>query len=179
MSSTSHPARDDASAPGAGPAYALADAALLAQCDMDTCSSHGPGGQHRNKTESAVRLRHQPSGAVAQCQDHRERGQNRAEALRRLRIRLATIERGRADPAWIDPYRRGRQLTLGANARDFPLVAACALDALATATGILSVAAAALAVSSSQLAHLLTADKEVLQAANKIRSEHGHGELHG
>lgn len=176
---TMNTAADGRPVPRPPAAYALADNLLLAQCDIDTCSSHGPGGQHRNKTENAVRLRHRPSGAVAQCQDHRERGRNREDALRRLRIRLATLERGAADPAWLAPYRRGRQVALGANARDFPLVAALALDALEAAHGILAVAAEALLVSSSQLAHLLTADKEVLQAANRIRAGHGHGHLHG
>ncbi|KAF3342065.1 Peptide chain release factor 2 [Carex littledalei] len=43
-----------------------ADDELMAQCEMDTYKSTGPGGQHRNKRETAVRLKHLPSGIVAQ-----------------------------------------------------------------------------------------------------------------
>jgi protein subunit release factor B len=161
------------------PSYAATDEALLAACEITSSSSHGPGGQHRNKTESAVRLRHRPSGEVAQCEAHRERGRNRDDALRRLRIRLAIAERGQSDPAWLEPYRRGRQLAAGANAREFPLIAACCLDALAAAEGRLSEAAAALALSSTQLAKLLVADKEVHQAANRLREERGLGAIRG
>src|SRR4051812_29521997 len=123
------------------PSYSKTDDALLAECDITTSSSHGPGGQHRNKTESAVRLRHRTSGLVAQCEDHRERGRNRVDAVRRLRLRLVIAERGAADPKWLDPYRKGRQIALGAAARDYPLVAACCLDALSSAAGSLPSAA--------------------------------------
>lgn len=160
-------------------AYAVSDDALLAQCDMTSCSSHGPGGQHRNKTESAVRLRHRPSGETSQCEAHREKPRNRDEALRRLRIRLAIATRGVSDPAWLEPYRRGRQLAIGGNGREFPLVAACILDALATASGSLAEAAASLGLSSSQLVKLLASDKEVLQAGTRIRAEHGLGPIRG
>jgi ribosome-associated protein len=67
----------------------LSDDALLAQCDVQVHRAGGPGGQHRNKTETAVRLVHRTSGLVAEGKDQRSRTQNLAAALQRLREKLA------------------------------------------------------------------------------------------
>lgn len=160
-----------------GSAYVLSDADLLAQCDATSSSTHSPGGQHRNKAESAVRLRHRPSGLVAQCEGNRDRADNRAEALRRLRIRLALHDRGGADPRWLDAHRHGNGLAIGPDDDDFARVVACALDALAAAGGQLGEAARVLGLSSSQLGKILGSDKEVLHAANQIRGASGLGAL--
>ena len=157
--------------------YALTDAGLLAQCRIDTFRAGGPGGQHTNRTESAVRITHLASSVVTQSQDHRDRARNQADALRRLRLRLALTIRGVSQPTWLETYRRGRQLVLGANAQHYHLVVAVALDALDRHSGILSEAAAELAVSSSQFTKLLTADKEVHAAANTVRAQHGQGTI--
>src|SRR5437868_8206379 len=67
---------------------ALTDAQLLAQCEVDTYRASGPGGQKRNKTSSAVRLRHPPSGLLVIAEESRSQHENRARALRRLRQAL-------------------------------------------------------------------------------------------
>lgn len=67
----------------------MSDDALLAQCDVQVHRAGGPGGQHRNKTETAVRLVHRPTGLVAEGKDQRSRTQNLAAALQRLREKLA------------------------------------------------------------------------------------------
>src|SRR2546423_6385096 len=66
----------------------LSDPQLLAQCDVDTYRASGPGGQKRNKTSSAVRLRHGPSGLIGIAEESRSQHENRARALRRLRQAL-------------------------------------------------------------------------------------------
>ncbi len=62
---------------------------LLAECVVTTFRASGPGGQHRNKRESAVRLRHRPTGIVVVASERRSQHQNRAVALERLAARLA------------------------------------------------------------------------------------------
>src|SRR5262250_1573590 len=66
----------------------LSDAQLLAQCEVDTYRASGPGGQKRNKTSSAVRLRHPPSGLIVIAEESRSQHENRARALRRMRQAL-------------------------------------------------------------------------------------------
>src|SRR5262245_53804829 len=63
----------------------LSDAQLLTQCDIDTYRASGPGGQKRNKTSSAVRLRHGPTSLCVIAEESRSQHENKARALRRLR----------------------------------------------------------------------------------------------
>src|SRR5436309_7703082 len=66
----------------------LIDEQLLNQCKVDTYRASGPGGQKRNKTSSAVRLRHPPSGLIVIAEESRSQHENRVRALRRLRQAL-------------------------------------------------------------------------------------------
>ena len=70
---------------------ALDDDKLWAECDVDLFVASGPGGQHRNKTESAVRLTHRPSGIVVTATERRSQLQNRLVALTRLREKLEPL----------------------------------------------------------------------------------------
>lgn len=69
------------------------DDALLAECDVDTFRSGGKGGQHANKTESAVRLRHRPTGLVVTSQQERSQHRNKQLALDELRRRIERMNR--------------------------------------------------------------------------------------
>jgi protein subunit release factor B len=73
--------------------YALpeSEAALLAECDVDVFRSSGPGGQGVNTTDSAVRLKHRPSGVVVVCRQERSQHRNKSLCLERLRARLERL----------------------------------------------------------------------------------------
>jgi protein subunit release factor B len=69
--------------------------ALERECDIEFSRASGPGGQHRNKTETAVRVIHRPSGVVAIASERRSQSRNRTLALKRLAAKLTAIERKR------------------------------------------------------------------------------------
>lgn len=69
----------------------LSNEELLAECDVETYRSSGRGGQHVNTTESAVRLRHRPTGTVATSQQERSQYRNKTVCLQNLRRKLERL----------------------------------------------------------------------------------------
>lgn len=92
---------------------ALDDAALLAECEETFFTAGGPGGQHRNKTESGVRLLHAPTGLSVTATERRSQARNRSAALERLRLRLEALGRHPKPRHATRPTRASRERRLG------------------------------------------------------------------
>lgn len=165
---------------------ALDDAALLRQCEVDTYRASGPGGQKRNKTSSAVRLRHSPSGVMVIAEESRSQHENKARALRRLRRAIA-LEVRRDDLLESDVaistvrefVTREGAISVSVRSPDFARVVAHVLDLLAFCGGGLQLAAERLCVTTSQLSKWLVKDGKVLATVNQIRAAHNLKPIRG
>jgi RF-1 domain len=160
----------------------LTDPQLLAQCDVDTYRASGPGGQKRNKTSSAVRLRHGPTGCLVIAEESRSQHENKAKALKRLRQALylhlrddlagATAESVASHPELVGAVLDGR-LPGTAKSPHFWSAAGVALDLLVATQGQVRTAAELLGVSTAHLVDFLRLDPKVWQEANHLRAAAG------
>ncbi|MCA9771264.1 MAG: peptide chain release factor-like protein [Myxococcales bacterium] len=105
--------------PGSVPVPPLPESlrALREECDVEFTRASGPGGQHRNRSETAVRLRHRPTGLVAQASERRSQYQNLRAALERLEEMLAARLRVRRPRVPTKKTRSAREKTLEAKHR--------------------------------------------------------------
>jgi hypothetical protein len=164
---------------------ALSDAQLLGQCDVDTYRASGPGGQKRNKTSSAVRLRHGPSGLIVIAEESRSQHENKAKALRRLRQALylklreemaSEVLHAQKIAALADyaPARSGDgRLHLGRKDPRFWPAVGVVLDVLEARQARVGEAAELLGISTGNLIDFLSTDPKVWEQANILRTRFG------
>lgn len=162
----------------------LNDAQLLSQCEVDTYRASGPGGQKRNKTSSAVRLRHLPSGLIVIAEESRSQHENKAKAQKRLRqafylkIREPAPAQGLLDkPELVQAKTPGGRLDLGRKDPRFWPTAGLALDVLEINEGRVSAAAEQMGISTGNLIDFLQVEPKVWEQVNQMRVRFGHKKL--
>ncbi len=170
---------------------ALTDEQLLAQCEVDTYRASGPGGQKRNKTSSAVRIRHPASGLLVIAEESRSQHENRARALRRLRQALYLKLRETILPEHLTPEKvqqhpdlrparnaEGR-LVLGVRDGRFWPAVGIVLDVLEAVQGRVSEAAELLGLSTGNLISFLETEPKVWEQVQHLRVHFGLKPLRG
>lgn len=154
----------------------LGDDQLLAQCDIRFMRRSGPGGQNRNKVETAVILHHRPTGLQAEANERRSQNENREAALFRLRVRMALEIRlpaaAQPSPLWRSRCRGGR-IKVNPEHADVPSLLAEALDNLASHQMDTKATAEALGCTATQLVHLLKIEPQALALLNQHRASIG------
>lgn len=151
---------------------------LQRDCAVTHTKGSGPGGQHRNKVQTAVVLKHQPTGLTGQASDSRSQVQNQAAALFRLRLRLALELRleleqlPSASALWRSRCDKAGRLKVNEAHADFPSLLSEALDCI-WYTKDVKEAAAALGVSNSQLLKLLKQERRAFEFVNALRASQG------
>ncbi len=155
---------------------------LLRQCEVRRSRASGPGGQNRNKVETAITLTHQATGITASATERRSQIENQREALFRLRVNLALSVRCEIDPVagpgelWRSRTGGGK-INLNPEHQDFPAMLAQAMDAVAALKWDLSRAGAFLAVTASQLVKLFKEEPRALKQVNEQRQTLGLSKL--
>lgn len=150
----------------------MEDDVLLRHCREECFRASGPGGQHRNKTDSAVRLSVMDGAVMAVCSEHRSQHRNRSEALRRLRIALAMELRLPVLGAAPDkPLKEAWKL--GRKDRRYAAFIAQLLDVLAYYDWAVGAAAETLGTSTGKLIRTLSRDPQLWNVVNQSRAKLG------
>jgi hypothetical protein len=155
---------------------AWADEKILADCRWEAFRASGPGGQKRNKTSSAIRLVHEPTGIAAIANESRSQQDNRKSALRRLRHRMTLMLRevvgpdGFSAPAWFTELCRGGRLSVPGRSENYLPAMGLVLDVLAAKDWSVSEAAAMLGLTTGTLVRFLQRDDKLLAHVNEMRS---------
>jgi hypothetical protein len=153
----------------------LDDEQLRKQCTMDKGRGSGPGGQHRNKVETLVELRHDSTGIEVHAGERRSAQENFRVAMRRLRLALAIGVRtgvpiGEIGSALWRSRVRGGKISCNPEHADYPSLLAEALDVLASANWDTRKAALRLGCTATQLVRLVQEHPPAMLMVNRERA---------
>ena len=157
------------------------DDAMRRDCRWEAFRGPGPGGQKRNKTSSAVRVTHGPSGLSALAGESRSQARNRAKALERLKHKMAVELRrpvkldGFQPPSWL----ANGSAKLDRRRENYLAALGLVLDVVAAAGGSVSDGARYLGVSTANLVDFLQRDGQALSYVNRMRALAGLRSLRG
>lgn len=158
---------------------------LIKELQFEATRSSGPGGQHRNRVATAIRITHLATGITAMATEKRSQLENKVEALFRMRVKLAILVRSDlTDDDFIPPgaYKpsglwmkrlKGSKMKVNPKHSDFPALLAEVLDRLNLEKDDLGRTATAFRISNSQLVKFLAVDPAVLHALNERRKSKG------
>jgi hypothetical protein len=158
---------------------AMPDDVLLKQCQITFGRTRGPGGQNRNKVETAVTVTHLPTGIDGFASERRKQYENRLKAVKRLRLKLATHLRVAVHPQRHQPSelwrrrRQGPQMSVNPDNKDYPGLLAEALDVIYARKFDVAGAAGVLGITMSQLAKLVRHEKHAFTLVNQGRIDRG------
>lgn len=162
---------------------AIPDEELLKHCEIGFGRVRGPGGQNRNKVETAVTITHKPTGIDGFASERRKQYENRLNAIKRLRLNLAlkvrtqvNAQRHRPSELW-QQRRQGEKMSINPHHRDYPALLAEALDVIYARRFDVAGAAGLLGITMSQLAKLIRHDKHAFALVNQGRTDVGLPEL--
>jgi hypothetical protein len=157
----------------------LSDDQILKICRLDVHRGSGPGGQKRNKTSNAFRLTHEPTGLHVTATEARSAVENKARAVRRMRLKFATDLREPIEPATFEPpdwfltIRHPTRIAASHHHEFYAAAGGLILDLLKVMNGNPSHVAAMLGVSTSAVIKFLEDEPQLWAAANRIREEMG------
>ena len=172
---------------------------LLKDCRVERIRATGPGGQHRNKVETAIRITHTPTNTLGQASERRSQVDNQKKALFRLRANLAIDFRSESlsavrasldlknddftqnlslTPSKLWRSRTGsRKISCNSSHNDFPSLLAEALDVMYLTDYNPALAARLLSISTSQLIRFLKDESRAFQSVNSIRQKNNQHPL--
>lgn len=158
---------------------ALEEDDLLKQCTIAFGRVSGPGGQHRNKVESAVTITHTPTGMEGFAAERRKQYENRRVATKRLRLKLAANVRVPVHPQEHRPSelwqrrRQGEKMSVSPDNKDYPALLAEAMDVVVARRFDVAGAAGVLGITMSQLAKLIRNERHAFAFVNEGRTDRG------
>ena len=171
--------RMTASAPEPASLRFATDEQILRDCRWDAFRASGPGGQKRNKTSSAIRLVHLPSGLAGIANESRSQAHNRQSALQRLRHRMTLEMRQSIDadafspPTWFTELAPGGRLAVARKIDMYLPTMGLVLDVLAATGWSVSHAAKLLGLTTGNLVRFLQGDEKLMAHVNDTRRAAG------